>query len=200
MQVLKDEVKAEIDRAAAEVFMEMGYRRASMKEIALRAGTSVSNIYHYYPNKMKLFSTMVQPVLYSIHRLLDSLMEEEEGRSFVEADFRGEFEQTLVRLISEFLDIGHQGLLLLFDKSEGTPYAASREEIIQFMEKHFSDSLPRSRQFRENRLLMHIFASNLMEGLLEILRHTQKGGARDAVLRGLIQYHINGIYPFFEEG
>ncbi len=200
MQVLKDEVKAEIDRAARKVFMEKGYRRASMQKIALNAGTSVSNIYNYYPNKMKLFSSLVEPVRVSIHRLLKTLMEEEKGRSFTEEDFRGEFELTLVRLISDFLDIGHQALVLLFDRSEGTPYASSRDAIVDFMESHFADSLPGSRQTPEYRLLMHILASNLMEGLLEIVRHTERGRARDEVLQGLIRYHINGIYPFFEEG
>jgi len=200
MQVLKDEVKAEIDQAAVHIFMEKGYRRASMKEIALNAGTSVSNIYNYYPNKMELFSTLVEPMIGRIHRLLGTLMNEEEGRSFTEEAFRGEFEQTLVRLISEFLGIGHRALLLLFDRSEGTPYEASREEIVQFMERHFTDSLPPNRQTPEYRLLMHILASNLMEGLLEIVRHTEKGRARDEVLHGLIRYHVSGISPFFEEG
>jgi len=199
MQVLKDEVKAEIDRAAVQVFLEKGYRRASMKDIALIADTSVSNIYNYYPNKMELFTSLVEPVLGRIRHLLKSLMEEEEGRSFTEEAFRSEFERTLVGLISEFLAIGHRELLLLFDRSEGTPHESSRESIIQFMERHFSDSLPPNRQTREYRLLMHILASNLMEGLLEIVRHTDEGQARDEVLHGLIQYHINGIYPFFEE-
>ena len=199
MQVLKDEMKAEIDRAAVQVFLRKGFRKASMKEIALQAGTSVSNMYNYYPNKTGLFSALVTPVLESLRQLFRSLLEQEEDHSFAEKDFRREFEQVLLKMISRFLSLRRESLLLLFDKSEGTPFDSSREEVVSFMAAHFSDSLPAGKKSRENLLLMHIFASNLTEGLLEIIRHTRGEQERTTVLRGLIQYHINGIFPFFEE-
>jgi len=200
MQIKKEEVKDEIDRAAVRVFLEKGYRRASMKEIARIAETSVSNMYNYYSGKLDLFTALVQPVLGSIHRLLDSLIEQEEELSLTEKSSREEFERLLIGTLSEFLGFRREPLLLLFDKSQGTPFESSRDEMIQFVEKHFIDSLPQHQRTGEILLLMHILASNFMEGLLEIVRHSRNDAERRIVLRGLVQYHINGIYPFFEEG
>ena len=200
MQIKKEEVKADIERAAVQVFLEKGFRQASMKDIARLAGTSVSNMYNYYSGKLDLFSALVQPVLGSIHRLLDNLIEQEEELSLTEKSSREEFERLLIKTLSEFLGFRREPLLLLFDKSQGTPFESSRDEMIRFVEEHFIDSLPRQRRTGEILLLMHILASNFMEGLLEIIRHIGDDEERRIVLRGLVQYHINGIYPFFEEG
>lgn len=199
MQIKKEAVKAEIDRAAVRVFLQKGFRRASMKDIARIAGTSVSNMYNYYSGKLVLFSALVQPVLGSIHRLLDSLIEQEEGLALTEKDSRQEFENLLIGTLLEFLSLRRESLILLFDKSQGTPFESSRDEMIRFVEEHFIDSLPQQRRTGEILLLMHILASNFMEGLLEIVRHIGDDEERSIVLRGLVQYHINGIYPFFEE-
>ena len=46
MQFLKGDIQEGILKAAEEVFLEKGYKDASMREIASRAGVTVSNIYH----------------------------------------------------------------------------------------------------------------------------------------------------------
>ena len=51
MQFLKGDIQEGILKAAEEVFLEKGYKDASMREIASRAGVTVSNIYHYFTNK-----------------------------------------------------------------------------------------------------------------------------------------------------
>jgi AcrR family transcriptional regulator len=45
---------------AAEVFMETGYERASMSEIAARLGGSKATLYSYFPSKEELFHAVVQ--------------------------------------------------------------------------------------------------------------------------------------------
>ena len=42
-------------KAAAEVFREVGYERASMSEIRSRVGGSKATLYNYFPSKEKLF-------------------------------------------------------------------------------------------------------------------------------------------------
>jgi len=198
MQILKDEVKTEIDRAALQIFLEKEYRGASMKEIARKAGTSVSNIYNYYPSKLALFSSLVHPALESIHRLLGSLIETEGNHSFADEKFRRGFEGILIDTISPVLNLRRETLLLLYDKSAGTPFESSREEVVEFIAGHFIDSLSEMKKNRETLLLMHILASNLTEGILEIVRHTRHERERASVLRGLIRYHVSGIYQFYE--
>ena len=57
MQFLKGDIQERILKVAEEVFLEKGYKDASMREIASRAGVTVSNIYHYFTNKDEIFRT-----------------------------------------------------------------------------------------------------------------------------------------------
>ena len=63
MQHTKEEVRSRILEAAELEFDEQGYAGASMRSIVRRAGTSLGNIYRYYPNKEALFLSIVEPVL-----------------------------------------------------------------------------------------------------------------------------------------
>jgi AcrR family transcriptional regulator len=47
--------RQEILQAAAEVFRETGFERASMSEIRARVGGSKATLYNYFPSKEKLF-------------------------------------------------------------------------------------------------------------------------------------------------
>jgi AcrR family transcriptional regulator len=52
----KTEAKRQaILKAAAEVFREVGFERASMSEICARVGGSKATLYNYFPSKDKLF-------------------------------------------------------------------------------------------------------------------------------------------------
>ena len=50
-QVLKDEIRENILKAALQEFYEKGYRPAAMREIAGRAKIPTGLIYSYYKNK-----------------------------------------------------------------------------------------------------------------------------------------------------
>ena len=52
----KTEAKRQaILKAAAEIFREVGFERASMSEIRARIGGSKATLYNYFPSKEKLF-------------------------------------------------------------------------------------------------------------------------------------------------
>ena len=53
MQVLKDEVRANILSAAKKLFYERGYNNASIRGIAKNSGITVGNVYRYFENKGK---------------------------------------------------------------------------------------------------------------------------------------------------
>lgn len=71
VQVLKDEVKEAIRRAALEVFVAKGFAAATMAEIARAAGASTGNVYRYFEGKGALLEAAVPPeVARAITRLL----------------------------------------------------------------------------------------------------------------------------------
>lgn len=67
MRKLTDEKRNAILAAASAVFQEFGYERASMNEVAKRAGGSKATLYNYFPSKEALFESVVRT--YSTHYL-----------------------------------------------------------------------------------------------------------------------------------
>lgn len=53
----------DILRAAVEVFREKGYERATVRDIAARAGMTNSSLYSHVASKQELFLEIVQPVI-----------------------------------------------------------------------------------------------------------------------------------------
>ena len=55
MKTKTESKRQAIIKAAAEVFREVGYDRASMSDIRARVGGSKATLYNYFPSKEKLF-------------------------------------------------------------------------------------------------------------------------------------------------
>ena len=49
------DLELKIINAAGTLFIEKGYTEISMKDVARKVGTSVGNLYNYYPSKKELF-------------------------------------------------------------------------------------------------------------------------------------------------
>ncbi|WP_394791716.1 TetR/AcrR family transcriptional regulator [Rhodoferax sp.] len=60
MKVRTDAKRDAILQIASEVFLEMGYERASMAEIAARVGGSKATLYGYFPSKQAIFLTLAR--------------------------------------------------------------------------------------------------------------------------------------------
>lgn len=60
MRVRTEEKRETILETAAQVFMELGYERTSMSEIAARLGGSKATLYGYFPSKDDLFLEVVK--------------------------------------------------------------------------------------------------------------------------------------------
>ena len=196
MQILKDEIREKIENAAIEVFLEKGFSGASMQNVAARAGVSVSNIYNYFESKEKLFATIVDPVNIQLNQLLEKLMQHETGKSFEDRDFIEGFIQTIAVGIGMLIKKNRRQLLLIFDKSYGTKYEHTKEKLIGFLEEHFIDSLE-EKPSESASLIMHISATNLVEGLLEIVRHYRSDAWVESSVNDFIRCHICGLAQFF---
>ena len=82
MQVPKPKVRKKILDSAIDEFLVVGYRRASMRNIAQQAGITVGNIYAYFSGKADLYETIVAPVMESINSLIQ--IEASEGTPSLE--------------------------------------------------------------------------------------------------------------------
>jgi AcrR family transcriptional regulator len=62
-EMLRQFMETTIAQSAKEVFAESGYQRATLEEIAQRAGMSKATIYIYYKNKDDLFLQVVEELV-----------------------------------------------------------------------------------------------------------------------------------------
>jgi len=62
-EILRSFMETTIAQAAKEVFAERGYQRATLEDIAQRAGMSKATIYLYYRNKDDLFLHVVEELV-----------------------------------------------------------------------------------------------------------------------------------------
>ncbi|MEJ5111435.1 TetR/AcrR family transcriptional regulator [Erwinia billingiae] len=60
MRTLTEEKRQAIIVAASQLFQDVGYERASMNEVAKRAGGSKATLYNYFASKEALFETVVR--------------------------------------------------------------------------------------------------------------------------------------------
>ena len=86
------DLENKILHAAASSFLEKGYATVSMKVVAAEAGTSVGNLYNYYPSKKDLF-------LAGRRRFLEEFQGKLEALSGRDLDPRQELENLLLELL-----------------------------------------------------------------------------------------------------
>lgn len=103
MQVLKDEVRANILSAAKKLFYEKGYNNASIRGIAKNSGITVGNVYRYFENKESVLEGVVSPVYEKIMdyiALSESYIKAGESKTF--EDFRNEINHYMLQITKEF--------------------------------------------------------------------------------------------------
>ena len=72
MQTLKDHTRRTIMDVARSAFLQDGFLKASMRGVATATGTSLGNLYNYFPSKDALFVAVVEPFTAQMERLLES--------------------------------------------------------------------------------------------------------------------------------
>ena len=100
-------VSAVLD-AALELFSTQGYRATALRQIANRAGLSVGNIYHHFPNKHAIYQRLIDRYW---ERLLDP--ELELNRLFAAARFPEDLEQ-LATAIERVVEDNAAHILLIY--------------------------------------------------------------------------------------
>ena len=127
MQYPKDDIQKEIMKAAEKVFLENGFPKASMREIAQEAQVGLSNIYNYFKSKDDIFCTVVRPVISAFERMLH----EHHGR--YGADIMEMYSTEYLRyVIEEYITLiqKHRKLLvLLFFHAQGSSLENFKENI-----------------------------------------------------------------------
>ena len=166
-QVLKEDIEKRILKYAVEEFFNRDYRTTKMRTIAENAGIPTGLIYSYFQNKEDLFEAVVQPT----YNYLGSLAND--GTSLSESHFENFFLKEAEHLLT-MLKTNRKQFIILVDKSSGTKYENSAENLVELTKAHIKDHLSKKMEKSSTVLddvFFHILANNFVEGLIEIARH-----------------------------
>lgn len=192
MQVLKDSVKTSIIESAKSSFIEKGFEKTSMKEIATKAGISKSNLYNYFSSKEDIFDTLTHSIRNKMDEFLNPLL----SHDFDDPFGSDEFIMMLSFEIYKNLLIQREEFILLMNGSNGTRYSYVKQDLIDKLEKHFISEVGDPNMI-SNSSIMKVIATNLIEGIVTISLDQTSKTQIQSDLEMLMKYHVNGIRAFF---
>jgi AcrR family transcriptional regulator len=191
-QVLKDEVRERIRRAALEVFAERGFRGATMPEIARRAGVAPANLYRYHDDKEALFAAVVPEEDALLERSVRSLA------SLATAPPSGTTEAN-EELLAFWIENRH-AVIVLLDRGADTRYEHYGERFVERLVALTVDELhgahPGLRLSREARKVLTIIFDNTRRAMASILQTTHDDARVREAIAGFRSYQMAGLAAF----
>ncbi|MCR0417181.1 TetR/AcrR family transcriptional regulator [[Clostridium] innocuum] len=185
-QVLKDEIRENILKAALQEFFDKGYKSAAMRNIAQQAKIPTGLIYSYYENKETLFDAVLRPVLYDWERVLTAGEEDKSGHTNNEIYGLSKAEAECILNLFDH----RKEFIILIDKSDGTKYENEKERFIKDIEehlnKHRNDDI-------DDEIISHIIANNFVDGLMQIMYHYKRKEWAVMILHKLSKMYLSGI-------
>lgn len=185
-QVLKDEIRENILKAALKEFYQEGYRSAAMRNIAGNAKIPTGLIYSYYKNKQTLFDAVLRPVLYDWERVLTAGSDNQDKHT--NSEIYG-FSKAEMECILNLFD-HRQEFIILIDKSDGTKYKDEKERFISDIEKHLNKH---RNDDTDDEVFLHIIANNFVDGLMQIMYHYRGKEWAVMILHKLSKMYLSGI-------
>ncbi|RPI71888.1 MAG: TetR/AcrR family transcriptional regulator [Desulfobacteraceae bacterium] len=199
VQILKEEIKKRIDRAALKVFSEKGFRDTTMIMVAESAGVSVGNLYHYYKNKKDLFRCLISPdFVREFKNLIDAKMHTADGVSLENA--RG---LPLMNIrdaaLREYLAKNRLKIIVLLDKNSHTQYSHFGEILVERIMNNvykYLESVQPDKAIKlnpEKQELLKWIYSNFLQAIMNILKKYDRAEDIAVAYELLLDYHIGGI-------
>jgi len=132
--------KGRIEDAAKQLFIRQGFHATSMRNIAARAGTSLGNLYNYYPTKEAILGSIISKYQQVVDERLRSMFDE------IEDPLNPNDLKRFARLVKQMVNEHHEFWLLMYI------------DVLEFENQHF-------RKMFENlaQKLRHRFAKHFAE-------------------------------------
>lgn len=175
MQIKKETVRQKIKDAAMDAFLELGYEKASLRNIAQRAFLTKGAIYSYFDSKNGLFLNVVHP---AVHQVETGFSTSDCHPKEKKLNILG---HPFVRSIEDFQNCAHSVLKyhnefkLLFFRSGGSSLENYRETVINIYTENFKKALIFFTQSTDiclksiNKMLIHTLGATYAQFLEEII-------------------------------
>ena len=174
MRVLKDEKYNSILQAAREEFVGNGFKGASMRDIARRAGVGLSNVYNYFRSKDDLYRAIVVPVRRDLFAFIAE-QHTEERFDFNRLSAFGHDDEVIDRYIDLIYTYKEELRLLLY-RSEGSSMEGFRDLFADYLTRVSRDYMELEKKHYPNArrispFFLHVMCSWMVGVLGEIVTH-----------------------------
>ncbi len=119
---------SDILEAAAHVFAEEGFDRASTNKIAKRAGVSVGSIYQYFPDKEALIEAIVEKRVEMLREMIFDRLMSMMDRPYTEAS------EAILRIYVDFVSAEPHLMRVLIDRL--SPFGGSSQTLLNSRQTH----------------------------------------------------------------
>lgn len=200
MQVLKEEVRQNILKAAKMLFLQKGFEMASMNMIAKNAGISKSNLYNYFASKETIFYALTDRTYQYVQSVFENLLNHETeaiGHFDIEGYMALAYEELIILFIKH-----REELLLIMDCSKGTRLENTKHKLITRLEAHHIAELEKHLKGIEKEdfcFFAHYISNSLIEGLTEIIRHNKNDEWIKNNIKMFVNYYIGAYSHFLED-
>lgn len=197
-QVLKKELKNQIIKAAKTEFLNEGFQKASIRNIAKNLSCSPANIYNYFENKDALLKAAVQ----------DTLDEFENARTYIEKSIKDKkaliylnFDKSkaYANLIVEFILKHRENLFILSSKSQGS----NLEFFLDNWAKEYAKFEYKSITLKakgHKELFKHLPSQFFIENLCLFFFNCSKSLVSDNLEEKQLVKHLGEIFSFIYQG
>jgi AcrR family transcriptional regulator len=111
--------KGQIEDAAKQLFIRQGFHATSMRNISARAGTSLGNLYNYYPTKEAILGSIISKYQQVVDDRLRSMFDE------IEDPLNPDDLKRFARLVKQMVNEHHEFWLLMYI------------DVLEFENQHF---------------------------------------------------------------
>lgn len=196
MQIKKDNIRRIILDVARAEFLEKGFKDASMRTIAKKAGVGLSNIYNYFKNKDEIFCEVLSGLLNAI----ESTMEMHNSPDYISIDiFSSEdYMRTQISLFVGLIDNYKEDFKLLLFKAAGSSLENFRDEIT---DNHTATGMEYIALMKEkypeingnvSKFFIHIMSSWWISTVAELVMHDISHSELEKFMREYMEFGTAG--------
>ena len=192
---MKEELRVKILEVAEKEFLENGFDKASLRNIAKCSGTTIGNIYHYFDNKEALFTALVK----GEYQAFLHLMEHNKNPDIIHYDKeQGEsvpWREVFRKNLSSMMPIFSVKFLLLIDCSGNTKYGSAKQQVLIMIEEHIQSHM-RELGMQASPGFEAALAQQLLAGLLYIIRTCEDDSRKHLLISDMFAFYMAGLLHF----
>lgn len=202
MQVLKDKINNDIQKAAKELFLKKGYSNVSMREISTKANVGLSNMYNYFKSKDELFQAIVEPAL----SVFENILEHQKKNAFIDV-YEIKTEKFLHEYIAKYLEFiksYRTELTILLFKSRGSSLQNFKEEFTNQATVQIKEAFIQRQKLNEGINLdisdftIHLHSVWKFTLLEEIIKYKVPSGELEKIINEYVRFEVNGWRELIE--